>query len=91
MERIADEVKERWDVPCAIWHRLGTLTVGEASVVVAVASPHRGVAFEACRFAIDRVKETVPVWKKEIAEDGYWWVEDPLASVPAVADTSIET
>lgn len=79
MQRIADEVRERWNFPCAIVHRVGRLEIGEASVVIAVAAPHRGAAFEACHYAIDRVKQTVPVWKKEVAEDGFWWVEDPVA------------
>jgi len=78
MRRIADAVRARWNAPCAIWHRVGKLHVGEASIVVAVASPHRAAAFEACRFAIDAVKETVPIWKKEVAASGFWWVEDPL-------------
>lgn len=86
MKLIAGEVRKRWNVPCAIWHRIGRLEIGEASVIVAVATPHRGTAFEACRFAIDRVKETVPVWKKEVAQDGHWWVEDPLAGGPSVAN-----
>ena len=79
MQRIADEVRQRWGFPCSIVHRVGRLEIGEASVVIAVASPHRAAAFEACHYAIDRVKETVPVWKKEVATDGFWWVEDPLA------------
>jgi molybdopterin synthase catalytic subunit len=79
MEKVAEEVRRRWDLPCAIGHRLGRLEVGEASVVIAVASPHRAVAFEACHWAIDEVKARVPVWKKEVACDGVWWVDDPLA------------
>jgi molybdopterin synthase catalytic subunit len=78
MERIVREVWDQWGFPCAIAHRLGRLYVGEASVVVAVASSHRKEAFLACHYAIDRLKETVPIWKKEVATDGYWWVEDPL-------------
>lgn len=89
MRLIADEVSARWKSPCAMMHRVGRLQVGEASIVIAVASPHRGAAFEACRFAIDRVKETVPVWKKEVARDGFWWVEDPLAVVAAAPSSSI--
>ena len=78
MERIAAEVRERWGFPCSMAHRLGRLQIGEVSVVIAVASPHRKAAFEACHWAIDRVKESVPIWKKEVATDGYWWVEDPV-------------
>jgi molybdopterin synthase catalytic subunit len=55
-------------------HRVGRLEIGEASVMIAVSAGHRAEAFEACRFAIDRLKETVPVWKKEYFEDGEVWV-----------------
>jgi molybdopterin synthase catalytic subunit len=58
----------------AIVHRLGKLTVGEAAVVIAASAPHRAQAFDACRAAIDRLKESVPIWKKEIADDGEEWV-----------------
>jgi molybdopterin synthase catalytic subunit len=81
MRRIMDEVRERWGSACSIMHRVGRLQVGEASIVVAVAAPHRKEAFAACHYAVDRVKESVPVWKKEVATDGYWWVEDPLATM----------
>lgn len=81
MQKIGEEVRARWDLPCAIWHRVGRLQIGEASVAIAVASPHRKEAFEACHWALNRVKETVPIWKKEVAVDGYWWVEDPLSDV----------
>ena len=79
MARIAEETQTRWGCACAMAHRVGRLEIGEASIVIAVAAPHRAAAFEACRYAIDQVKETVPVWKKEVATDGYWWVEDPVA------------
>ena len=58
----------------ALVHRIGRLEIGESSVMIAVSSPHRGEAFEACRFAIDTLKETVPIWKKEHFEDGEVWV-----------------
>jgi molybdopterin synthase catalytic subunit len=61
-------------------HRLGTLAIGEASVVVAVSSPHRSEAFAACRFAIDALKSRVPIWKKEHYADGSAWLEGPGAS-----------
>jgi molybdopterin synthase catalytic subunit len=66
LREIAGTMFERWS-PCrvAILHRTGDLAVGEASVVVAVSSPHRAEAFEACRFGIERLKEDVPIWKKE--------------------------
>ena len=58
----------------AIVHRVGALAVGEAAVVIAASAPHRAAAFEVCRAAIDRLKENVPIWKKEIAEDGEEWI-----------------
>lgn len=75
MEKIAAEVKEKWPVEkIAIHHRKGVLNIGDVAVVIAVSSPHRKEAFEACRYAIDTLKETVPIWKKEIFEDGAIWV-----------------
>lgn len=80
MAAIGAEVRRRWDAAdIAIVHRVGRLAIGELSVLIAVASPHRGEAFEACRFAIDRLKESVPIWKKEVSEDGQVWVEGPVA------------
>ncbi len=74
--RIADEVQQRWGpARVAIWHRVGHLEIGEASVIVVVATAHRAEAFEACRYAIDTLKTTAPIWKKEVAEDGEEWVE----------------
>jgi MoaE-MoaD fusion protein len=76
MREIAARVRERWpDLRrMAMAHRVGRLEIGESSVLIAVSSPHRGQAFEACRFAIDTLKETVPIWKKEYFEDGEVWV-----------------
>jgi molybdopterin synthase catalytic subunit len=77
MERIAAEACTRWPGSrVAIAHRVGHLEVGELAVVVAGAAPHRAEAFEACRFAIDTLKERVPIWKKEVATDGAYWVDD---------------
>jgi molybdopterin synthase catalytic subunit len=71
MAEIERETRERWPVgDMALVHRLGHLELGDVSVAVAVSCPHRGQAFEACRFAIDRVKEIVPIWKKENWADG---------------------
>lgn len=71
----ADEVVARWSaVQLAIHHRWGRLEIGEKAVVIAVSSPHREVAFEACKFTIDRLKEIVPIWKKEVSPDGDEWV-----------------
>ena len=75
MKKIALRVKEQWPLASiAIHHRVGLLQTGEAAVVIAVATPHRADAFAACQFAIDTLKETVPIWKKEVFEDGEEWV-----------------
>ena len=76
MREIASAVRARWPGVrgVALLHRIGRLEIGESSVMIAVSSPHRGEAFEACRFAIDTLKEIVPVWKKEYFEDGEVWV-----------------
>ena len=77
MRKIADEAGRRWPgTRVAIAHREGHLEVGEIAVVVVAAAPHRAEAFAACRFAIDTLKQTVPIWKKEIATDGEFWVDD---------------
>jgi molybdopterin synthase catalytic subunit/molybdopterin converting factor small subunit len=77
MQRIVDEAAERWpSARVAIAHRAGHLEIGDLAVVVAAAAPHRAEAFEACRYAIDTLKETVPIWKKEVATDGEYWVDD---------------
>lgn len=76
MAAIAAEVERRWQTDrVAMVHRIGRLEIGECSVVVAVACPHRAEAFDACRYAIDTLKANVPIWKKEVAEDGEEWVE----------------
>lgn len=84
---VADEIRARWQVEdVAISHRLGRLEIGEASLAVAVASPHRQIAFEACQYSIDRIKQIVPIWKKEFFEGGEVWVgsqEDQLAKETA--------
>jgi molybdopterin synthase catalytic subunit len=77
MEKICEAAARRWPgVRVAIAHRAGHLEIGDLAVVIAAAAPHRPEAFEACRFAIDTLKQTVPIWKKEVATDGAWWVED---------------
>jgi len=77
MEEIASEVRRRWPVTdVRIVHRLGSLAVGEPSVAVAVSSPHRDEAFTACRHAIDTLKATVPIWKKEFYSDGEEWQDE---------------
>ncbi len=76
MRRLADEVVEKFGVrEVAMVHRLGRLKVGETSVLIAVASAHRAAAFEACRWLIDTLKKTVPIWKKETFADGAVWAD----------------
>jgi len=75
MERIAGELQQRHDViDVAIHHRVGPVEIGETSVVIAVSAPHRQDALAACRDAIDRLKEMVPLWKKEVYEGGEEWI-----------------
>ena len=75
LEQIGDEIFERWGIrTVAIAHRYGLLQVGETSVIIAVSSAHREVAFEACRYAIERIKVLVPIWKREVYEDGAVWI-----------------
>ena len=75
LEEIGAEIEERWDVrEVSIVHRIGRVEPGEASVAIVVASPRRGPAFEASRYAIERIKQVVPIWKREVWSDGYVWV-----------------
>ncbi len=75
MARIGDQLKATYDIHAvAIAHRVGTVPIGEASVIIAVSSAHRAAAIDACREAIDTLKQTVPVWKKEIFEGGEEWI-----------------
>ena len=79
-EQICREVHERWPINrVGIVHRLGRIEITESSVVIVVASAHRKVAFEACHYAIDRLKKIAPIWKKEYFEDGAVWVENEKA------------
>jgi molybdopterin synthase catalytic subunit len=74
MKQIGDEISERWPgTLCAITHRLGNVEIGETSVVIAVSTAHRADCYEASRYAIERLKQIVPIWKKEIWEDGSEW------------------
>ena len=78
LSEIADEMQERHGVEdIALFHRTGRLEIGEISLVVAVASPHRKAAFAACQYAVDRIKQTVPIWKKEYFVGGEVWIESP--------------
>ena len=75
LQEIAAEIRERWGLTrVAIRHRVGRLEVGETSVAIAVAAPHRHEAFEACEYAIVRLKQIVPIWKKEVWADGEEWI-----------------
>jgi molybdopterin converting factor subunit 1 len=78
MAAIAQEIRERWGSVkgVALVHRVGRVEIGEASIGIAVATPHRGDAFAACRYAIDRAKEHLPIWKKEVWEGGAEWIEE---------------
>ena len=75
MAQIGDEIKTRWPISgVAIVHRTGVLEIGQASVAIAIAAPHRGEAFQAAQYAIDRLKQIVPIWKKEVWSDGSQWI-----------------
>ncbi len=82
LAQIADEVQKQWPhvLDVAIVHRVGRLEVGESSVMVAVAASHRQGVFEACAYAIERLKQIAPIWKKEVGPDGSYWVEGPRST-----------
>ncbi len=84
---IAGRMRSRWpDIGrMVLWHRIGRLELGAASVVVAVSAPHRGEAFEACRFGIDTLKASAPIWKKETWTEGSDWSEAAAPLEPATA------
>lgn len=85
MRKLAREAGERWNiVRIAIQHRVGFVDIGQTSVAIAVAAAHRAEAFEACRFAIDRLKEIVPIWKKEYFEGGEVWVGCQTSHPPEI-------
>jgi molybdopterin synthase catalytic subunit len=76
MKEIAEEVRAKFPITgIGVLHRVGRLEIGETSLLVAVSSAHRVAAFEACHFAVDRIKQVVPIWKKEVWEDGEAWIE----------------
>ena len=80
LARILAEAREAWpETQLAVHHRTGRLEIGEASVIIAAASPHRAHAFAACRYAIERVKQIVPIWKREHFDGGEVWLEGATA------------
>jgi molybdopterin synthase catalytic subunit len=93
LAQIGEEIRQRWQTDrVAIAHRIGMLEVGESSVVISVASAHRDAAFDACRYAIERIKEIVPIWKKEHYSDGAVWIgsehdyQVAIGRLPGVSD-----
>ena len=75
LRRIGDDAKKKWNIErIAIVHRIGPVEITEASVMIAVSAAHRDDAFQACRFAIEEIKKTVPIWKKEVFEGGEVWI-----------------
>ena len=75
LEEIGTEIRERWEIRhVSIVHRIGRVDPGKPSVAIVVAAPRRGPAFEASRYAIERIKQIVPIWKREVWSDGYVWV-----------------
>lgn len=83
MKEIGQFVHEKFAIHrVAIVHRLGRLQIGETSVFIAISAPHRAAAFDACRFAIDTLKRTVPIWKKEYFQDGAVWADGELPPAP---------
>jgi molybdopterin synthase catalytic subunit len=90
IERIAAAAKSRWEIArIAVVHRTGVVPIGMASVAIAVSAGHRGPAFEAARFTIDRLKEVVPIWKKEFFAGGAVWIGDQSGSVGTWSDPAV--
>lgn len=83
LKKIGEEIEERWpNSKVAITHRIGQLDILDIAVVICVSSPHRKAAYEANEYAIERIKEIVPIWKKEHWEDGAIWIGDQLEKRP---------
>ena len=82
MAEIGSEAAAKWQTKeIAVLHRVGKVEIGEISGLISVASPHRAEAFQACSYVIDQLKERVPIWKKEVGEDGTYWVEGPQSAM----------
>ncbi|MDI9867277.1 MULTISPECIES: molybdenum cofactor biosynthesis protein MoaE [Flectobacillus] len=76
MQELADEAQARWNTEKIVMvHRKGVLSIGDVAVVIAVATPHRAASFEACKWLIDTLKQVVPIWKKEVYDNGEEWLE----------------
>ncbi|MDX8044744.1 molybdenum cofactor biosynthesis protein MoaE [Gracilibacillus sp. S3-1-1] len=83
LAQIGKEINDKWEnTKVAITHRIGSLDITEIAVVIAVSSPHRKAAYQANEYAIERIKQIVPIWKKERWEDGEAWIGDQLGNVP---------
>jgi molybdopterin synthase catalytic subunit len=89
-EAIVATARQRWSdlARVAVWHRIGNVQLGEASVVVAVSTPHRAESFEACRYVIDTLKATAPIWKRETWEGGSDWSQTarPIEDLPRIGE-----
>lgn len=86
MREIGSQLHQKFAIHrVAIVHRLGRLEIGETSVLISVSAPHRAAGFDACRFAIETLKKTVPIWKKEYFEDGAIWADGELPPAPPTA------
>ena len=89
MKEIVAQIHEKFRIDrVAMVHRMGRLEIGESSVYIAVSAPHRGAAFDACRYAIDTLKKTVPIWKKEYFADGAVWADGELPPTPPSAKSA---
>ena len=83
MREVAEEVRAKYPITgIGVLHRVGRLEIGETSLLVAVSSAHRAAAFEACHFAVDRIKQVVPIWKKEVWDDGEEWIDGHAPEIP---------
>ncbi|GGI17813.1 molybdenum cofactor biosynthesis protein MoaE [Gottfriedia solisilvae] len=83
LSQIGEEIEQKWpNAKTAITHRIGKLEISDIAVVIAVSSPHRKAAYEANEYAIERIKQIVPIWKKEFWEDGTMWIGDQLENTP---------